>query len=196
MWARIMWNLPQLNSAAWRIWVTATWVRRTAQCIQVHGLLPWIHLGFATAASLAVTLSIGQEIPQANPPITAALTISANHHYFRDGNGKAIVLSGSQTWNTLQDWGTNGTTQPLAFPQFVKFLTDHGHNFTLLWTIETPRFCDLPVSEGAPPQFTVSPFPWKRTGPGKATDGEPKFDLTKFDDSYFSRLRSRVEDRK
>ena len=146
----------------------------------------------AVLASLAVSLSRAQQAPRANPPVTAALTISANHHYFQDGGGKAIVLSGSQTWNTLQDWGTNGKPQPLDFPQFVKFLTDHDHNFTLLCTIETPKFCSLPVVAGDPPQFTVTPFPWKRTGPGMATDGKPKFDLTQFDELYFSRLRSRV----
>jgi hypothetical protein len=144
-------------------------------------------------ASLVGSLSIAQQTPRDNPPITAALTIAANHHYFQDGSGKAIVLSGSQTWNTLQDWGTSGIPQPLDFPQFAKFLTDHGHNFTLLWTIETPKFCNLPVVAGDPPQFTVAPFPWKRIGPGIATDGKPKFDLTQFDEFYFSRLRSRVE---
>jgi hypothetical protein len=35
-------------------------------------------------------------------------------------------------------------------------------------------------------------MPWARTGPGVAWDGRPKFDLTQFDPSYFSRLRSRV----
>ena len=43
------------------------------------------------------------------------------------------------------------------------------------------------------PDFTVSPQPWLRTGPGKATDGGLKFDLTKFDQSYFDRLRARTE---
>jgi hypothetical protein len=152
----------------------------------------------AWAASLLALAHIAlparaQAVVHANSPITSSLTVSENHHYFQDGNGKTVLLSGSQTWNTLQDWGTNGTPQPLDFSQFVKFLTDHGHNFTLLWTIETPKFCNLPVVAGEPPQFTVSPFPWERTGPGNATDGKPKFDLTKFDEAYFSRLRSRVE---
>lgn len=189
-------NFSHPSSVAWRIWGDTTRVSRTAECIRVHYTFPRISRGFAAvaaAASLAASLSASQETPRSNPPITVALTLSANHHYFQDGDGKAIVLSGSQTWNTLQDWGTNGATQPLDFPQFVKFLTDHGHNFTLLWTIETPRFCGLPVAAGAAPQFTVGPFPWKRSGPGNATDGEPKFDLAKFDDAYFSRLLSRVE---
>lgn len=32
-----------------------------------------------------------------------------------------------------------------------------------------------------------------RTGPGLATDGGLKFDLTKFDPAYFERLRTRVD---
>lgn len=104
-----------------------------------------------------------------------------------------MVLCGSQTWNTLQDWGTDGTVRPLDFDAFVGFLKSHGHNFTLLWCTELPRFRGLPSTETAPPDFTVSPFPWTRTGPGAATDGGLKFDLSKFDQAYFDRLRSRVE---
>jgi hypothetical protein len=34
--------------------------------------------------------------------------------------------------------------------------------------------------------------PWSRTGPGKAKDGKPKFNLDSFDQTYFDRLRERV----
>jgi hypothetical protein len=34
--------------------------------------------------------------------------------------------------------------------------------------------------------------PFSRTGPGNALDGQPKFDLTKFGQAYFDRLRKRV----
>ena len=44
-----------------------------------------------------------------------------------------------------------------------------------------------------PPDFTVSPLPWMRTGPGLATDGGLKFDLTKFEQAYFDRLRARAQ---
>ena len=37
-----------------------------------------------------------------------------------------------------------------------------------------------------------APLPFKRTGPGQALDGKPKFDLATFDEVYFERLRSRV----
>jgi hypothetical protein len=130
---------------------------------------------------------------QANPPITGPLVVSSNSRYFKDPSGAVVVLNGSQTWNTLQDWGADGDVSTLDFDAFVKFLSDHGHNFTLLWRVEQPKFCELPVSDGKPPEFTVSPQPWQRTGPGRATDGGLKFDLTKFDQSFFDRLRTRTE---
>jgi uncharacterized repeat protein (TIGR01451 family) len=142
--------------------------------------------------------SIGSSQPPPPPPppgpITAPLrTSTINPHYFVDGNGNAVYLTGSHTWNSFQDWGTNGSVTPLDFPTFVSFLTAHGHNFTLLWHIEVPRFCSFPTTATSPPEFTVDTHPWQRTGPGTASDGGLKFDLTKFDQSYFDRLRSRVQ---
>lgn len=126
-------------------------------------------------------------------PITAPLrALSTNPHYFTDGSGKAIYLTGSHTWNNLQDWGTNGSIQPLDFSAYVKMLVAHHHNFTLLWATELPTFRGLPTTASAPPDFSVTPQPWQRTGPGNASDGKPKFDLTQFNQAYSDRLRDRV----
>ena len=131
---------------------------------------------------------------QAQPAaINGPLVVSDNPNYFKDASGTVITLNGSQTWNTLQDWGSNGSPQTLDFGAFVKFLTAHGHNFTLLWATELPRFCSFPATASSPPEMTVTPHPWQRTGPGNATDAAPKFDLSKFDQSYFDRLRARTE---
>src|SRR5262249_21491573 len=78
-------------------------------------------------------------------------------HYFTDGSGKAIYLTGSHTWNSLQDWGTNDAIQPLDFKAFVKMLVAHHHNFTLLWTTELPTFRRLPTTANSPPDFSVAP---------------------------------------
>ena len=125
--------------------------------------------------------------------VAGPLTASGSPQYFKDANGTVLILNGSQTWNTLQDWGSNGGVQTLDFNAYVNFLTAHGHNFTLLWRTELPKFCGLPTTESSPPDLTVSPHPWLRTGPGKAADGGLKFDLTKFDQSFFDRLRGRAQ---
>jgi len=121
------------------------------------------------------------------------LAASTHPNYFTDKAGNILALNGSHTWNDLQDWGSNGSPQPFDFNAYVKFLVAHGHNMTLLWTTELPKFCSFPSIAGVSQDITVSPHPWKRTGPGTATDGRLKFDLTKFNQDYFSRLRSRVQ---
>jgi Putative collagen-binding domain of a collagenase len=124
--------------------------------------------------------------------IAGPLVSSDNPNYFKDPNGRVLILNGSQTWNTLQDWGSNGSLETLDFNAFVKFLTAHGHNFTLLWTAEMPKFCNFPSMASSPPDLNLSPLPWLRTGPGNATDGGLKFDLTKFNPAFFDRLRTRT----
>lgn len=38
--------------------------------------------------------------------IRRPLRASPNPNYFQDADGNPLILCGSQTWNTLQDWGT------------------------------------------------------------------------------------------
>lgn len=139
----------------------------------------------------AIVLLLGASLAS-RAEITGPLSASNNPNYFKDSNGATIILVGSQTWNTFQDWGTGGSIQALDFDAFVRFLASHGHNFTLLWITEMPKFCNLPVTATAPPDFVVTPLPWARTGPGKASDGGLKFDLTRFNNGFFDRLRARV----
>jgi hypothetical protein len=141
---------------------------------------------------IVVFLIVGSAAAQGliSAPLRA---LASNPNYFSDDTGKVVYLTGSHTWNNFQDWGTGGSIQPLDFTAYVNMLVRHGHNFTLLWRTELPRFCGLPTIARTPADFSVSPQPWQRTGPGLASDGEPKFDLTKFDPSFFDRLRSRVQ---
>ena len=60
----------------------------------------------------------------------------------------------------------------------------YHHNFIRFWFLEH--------AWDAHSGTVISPHPWLRTGPGKALDGKPKFDVTRFDDVYFKRLRQRA----
>jgi hypothetical protein len=128
----------------------------------------------------------------ASASITTPLRRSAqNTHFFVDGTGKAVPLMGSHTWNDFQDWSATKTASTMDFNAYVAMLTANHQNFTFVWNTELPNFCNLPT--GAVTHYDVLAMPWPRTGPGLADDGLPKFDLTKFNQAYFDRLRSRVQ---
>jgi hypothetical protein len=132
--------------------------------------------------------------------VTAPLAISRrNPRYFEtqggaDGQARIVYLTGAHVNNNFHDGMGLGTECPdepdrFDFDAYLDWLVDHGHNFIRLWRWEQFK---SQVGGGAV-HACMSPQPWARTGPGAATDGKPKFDLTKFDDEHFSRLRDRVE---
>lgn len=113
----------------------------------------------------------------------------ANPRYFTDDSGKAIYLTGSHTWAVLQDiWLEGSPRRTMDYDGFLQMLEDHGHNFLRFWSWMHPR--NAPWSE-TPTLFDPQPF--ARIGPGRANDGGLRFDLSVWNDAYFSRLRERVE---
>ena len=106
-----------------------------------------------------------------------------NPRYFTDGSGKAIYMTGSHTWSNLIDEDNNyPPDQWFDFNGYLDFMEDRNHNFIRMWTWELFKYWTR----------YVEPNIWQRTGPGNALDGNPKFDLTKFNQDYFNRMRSRV----
>lgn len=122
-----------------------------------------------------------------------------NARYFTDGtkNGdgslNVVYLTGSHTWNNLVDMGKNNPPEPFNFDAYLDFLHRYHHNFIRLWTWDSFTW-DTRANGKHGKDFvhTCAPLAWARTGPGKALDGKPKFDLTKFNAEYFARLRNRV----
>jgi hypothetical protein len=116
-----------------------------------------------------------------------------NPRYFTDGSGRAVYLTGSHTWNNLVDMGRGDPPGPFDFDGYLDFLGRHGHNFVRLWTWDSMTW-DTRANGTLGKDFVhhVAPLPWARTGPGLALDGKPKFDLSRFDEAYFERLRART----
>lgn len=110
-----------------------------------------------------------------------------NPRYFADPAGRPVYLSGAHTWPNLKDMGAADPPKPFDYDGYLDFLTARNHNFIRLWTWELFRHID---AEGS--TVYAAPFPWPRTGPGEALDGKPRFDLSRFDEAYFDRLRTRV----
>ncbi len=110
----------------------------------------------------------------AKGPLSVLLS---NPLYFTDGSGKAIHLTGSQTWANQQDHGIPPPVFDLN--AYLDFLQEHNHNFIRLRRKELTRY----AFEGffkSQLIYVDGPQPWLRTGPGMALDGHPKFDLNRF----------------
>ena len=114
--------------------------------------------------------------------------LPTNPRYFTDGSGRAVYLTGSHNWTNFKDYGTTDPPSAVDYTLFLTFLESHHHNFFRLWAWELPHSTSGQRGE----MWYRAPFPWPRTGPGTATDGKPRFDLSRFDESYFDRLRDRV----
>ncbi len=120
---------------------------------------------------------------------TGPLVVSSkNPRYFEDASsGRIIYLTGTHTWNNFQDMGN-----PLSsfdYNAYLNFLEENNMNFIRLWVWENPRWAPWSSDE----DYRIEPVPYQRTGPGVALDGLPKFDLDSWNEEYFARLASRVE---
>lgn len=152
-----------------------------------------------TAAVLAVfclwTLTGCGPKGQALPPVAVAPAptdgplriVNEGARYFVDAHGRPVYLTGSHTWNTVQDWGASNPPPMRDYVGFLDQLRGHSHNFTRLFVWEQAAW--VPWTRE---KVWFTPMPYQRTGPGDALDGGARFDLTKFDPTFLARLRERV----
>jgi hypothetical protein len=139
-------------------------------------------------------LVIGQQ-EKTRRPATGPLRVSKNNpRYFCDASGRERLLVGSHTWNNLVDMGRGDPPEAFDFDAYLDFLERYGHNFIRLWTWDSTIW-DTRANGKWGKDFThhVAPLPWARTGPGTAADGQPRFDLRRFDPAYFTRLSERID---
>ncbi len=176
----------QLTTAPYSLLLDTTTLSNGTHTLTAVAQDPAGNQGTSTAVTITVSNSAGAG---ATGPLRA---LASNPRYFTDGSGKAILLTGSQTWDTFQDMDQSSSPAAFDFTAYVNFLKSHGHNVTILWRKGLPTVCNW----GAGGTWHVKPFPWKRTGGSSGTqvasDGLPAFDLTQLDQAYFDRLRARV----
>jgi hypothetical protein len=109
-----------------------------------------------------------------------------NPRYFSDGTGRAVYLTGSHTWENLQDIYAP-REKKMSYEEYLEMMQKNGHNFMRMWMFEQPKMASWTADT-----IFIDPLPFARTGPGVANDGKPKFDLNKYEPEYFKRLRARV----
>ena len=114
-----------------------------------------------------------------------------NPRYFADNSGQPVYLTGSHTWQNLSDIGPACPPATFDYERFLNLLGQWGHNCFRLWRWELINGTAVEV-HGTNGNY-AAPHPWTRSGPDKAVDGLARFDLSKLDEKYFARLRSRVQ---
>lgn len=121
------------------------------------------------------------------------LTHSPGDAHFSDNQGNRVYLTGSHTWDSLQDYGDS--RPDFDYELFLDQKVDNGHNFIRLWVWESTSIGDPTL-----PNEDFQPMPWV-TGTGgrfDLYDGDPSlsFDDSKviFNPSYFTRLFTRVNE--
>jgi Family of unknown function (DUF6298) len=145
-----------------------------------------------SAALLAISCNACTVLELSRGPTSPTLRAHPhplNPRYFTDGSGNVIYLTGAHTWANLQDHGRTDPPPAFDFPGYLDFLQQYHLNFIRLWMWEQAN--GSPAVAG---DYRFSPLPYARVGPGTALDGKLRFDLTKFNQVYFERLRSRIEE--
>jgi len=138
--------------------------------IPLKELLVWCNKKIVLHMGLVfLTFSIVQLNAQTNGP----LKIHPNNaSCFADASGKAVIVGGTHTWNSLQDNGTWGN--PIFnFDKYLTMLTSSNTNFIRMWSFQ----------ENGPGDSDWYPTWYLKSG--------NKYDLTKFNPEFFIRLRNR-----
>ena len=109
------------------------------------------------------------------------LEVCTQHpYYFRDGN-RHIVLVGVSDRALFSIWRND---KGFCWQRYLEDLALHHLNYVRQ---DVCGWGALAASVDYPAQFSNPAWPFVRPGPGIAIDGKPKFDLTKFEQSYFDR---------
>ncbi len=130
-------------------------------------------------------------MPQTGKALGPLFANPDNPRYFTDGTkvygkSKVVYLTGSHTWCNFMDCGNTNPPVAFDFGKYLDFLESHNLNFFRLWRAENARGGE------AGPDFWFEPMPYERSSECCAFDGGNKFDLTKFNQAYFDRMRERV----
>ena len=101
-----------------------------------------------------------------SPPAGPLRVHAGNGRYFANAEGEILYLTGAHTWMVFQTQEDHS----FDFDDWLKQFVSWDHNFMRGWHWEDGYY---------------SPLPYKQI------DG--KYDLTKYNDEYFKRLRRRIE---
>jgi len=188
------------------LWTACGWTFILGSSIIIQGCSENVLYDRSNCSTLTVQM-LNEEItdPQLkNPPRSSIpnpgnspgrlVVHPSNPAYFQEtSTGNAVFLRGYDHFRSRQEFDNNGIP-PLDFDAFLAQLKHFNHNFLRLWVWEHfwRKAEGNEVRAEGQESVTLPLHVYQRTGPGTAIDGQPKFDLHAFDQTYFDRLRHRV----
>lgn len=125
----------------------------------------------------------GAEAVPAASPDGLPVSINADNPRYLSFRGKPLVLvAASEHYGSI-------VNRRFDFARYLAEAADKNQTMTrtflLFRELQGMRNPSSPLKPESPDYIA----PWPRTGPGNAADGEPKFDLDRWNPEYFDRLR-------
>jgi hypothetical protein len=108
-----------------------------------------------------------------------------NPRYFTDNSGQSIYLTGSHTWANFQEAGLLPTDSLFEWDKYLQMMKSNQHNFMKLWVWEQAK-----LGSWSKEPIAFSPMPYQQIN----QNGKIKYNLTKWNQPYFDRLRQRVKE--
>ncbi|MCZ6795135.1 MAG: DUF6298 domain-containing protein [Planctomycetota bacterium] len=131
----------------------------------------------ALAALLTLPVALAGSLPAVEP--AGRLEVCPKHpYYFRDGE-RHVVLVGVSDRALFTIWENR---KGFHWRTYLEVLEAHGINYVRQ---DLGSWGGLRVPIDYPGQFSSPRWVFARSGPGKAIDGRPRFDLRRYDQGYF-----------
>jgi hypothetical protein len=137
------------------------------------------------AGFVAIRISDASAADRENPatsiPRTAISLHPENPRYFLFRGKPLVLIAATEHYGSV-------INRPFDFERYLADAADKHQTITRTFLLfreqQTARNPSSPCKPESPDFVT----PWPRTGPGNALDGEPRFDLDRWNPEYFERL--------
>jgi Family of unknown function (DUF6298) len=135
-------------------------------------------------------------MPLLAAPLLAALAMAApagepaspiaihpeNPHYLLFRGRPLVLIAATEHYGSV-------INRPFDFDRYLRDAAERKQTVTRTFLLFRELQAAQNPSSPAKPESPDFVTPWPRTGPGKALDGEPRYDLDKWNPEYFHRLR-------
>ncbi len=105
-----------------------------------------------------------------------------NPHYFLFRGRPLVLIAASEHYGAV-------INRPFDFDRYLREAARRKQTVTRTFLLFREQQSERNPSSPAKPESPDFVTPWPRTGPGKASDGEPRYDLDRWNPEYFDRLR-------